>query len=495
MNPAPARPPGTRDAGSGAPRAWLAAASFSLVALVYLVHLGVVARHAVDVPFWDEWEMLNEGGLSRSLELGWVLERHNEHRIVPTRLATWIGYRLDGWNLAHQQIANFVVFGALLAATALAMRRAAPALEPAWRAAFVVLLLSGASRQNHAWGFQSQFHFFLLFFVLGSLLLFDPRRRLRDQALGALCLVGSAYSFSAGVVCAIVALVGHAAFALSHPRAGRAELARTLGVVLPASAATGLWFVGYASVEGHPALRGPGDLEFWRWLLDMLALGFGYTRSSSLLGLACLALVAAPCLALARQRAERSDPGAWLLATLVAGLLGALASIASGRSGFALLQAKSSRYVEIAMLMVPLAACAWHRRLAHRRVARPAALAALWLVAAAGHLDDWDLDRGYLDIAAEKRVGLRCLETLYERAAAEPRSLRNAPRCPYIYPAPLERRLARARALRVSFYRRIEERRAAPETRGAPGAPRRLGYPGSEPHAPPGAGAALWEER
>src|SRR5262249_24071414 len=152
-------------------------------------------------------------------------------------------YRIDGWNLAHLAIVNFALFGALLAAVALAIRRADPALGAPWIALFLVLLLSGTSRQNHAWAFQSQFHFFLLFLLLPAVLLFDARQRSRDQALGLLCLAGSAYSFSGGVACAGVLLVGYAAFKLPRARSAREKRRQLLGVTLAGAAAIALWFV------------------------------------------------------------------------------------------------------------------------------------------------------------------------------------------------------------------------------------------------------------
>src|SRR5262249_45750552 len=158
------------------------------------------------------------------------------------------------------------------------------------------------------------------------------------------------------------------------------------------------------------------------------------------LGVACLGLVIAPLALLARERAARRDPGLWLLTTLVLALLAALASIAIGRSGLPLRGAKSSRYAEIAMLLVPPSPSARHPPLPGRRRARALALAALWLTACVGSLDDWDLDRAYLDVAARKRVGIRCLEDYLRRVELEGRSPREGPRCPTLYPRPLEGR-------------------------------------------------------
>ena len=54
-------------------------------ALVFLVHLGVILHHAVDVPFRDEWELLRPNGLPAGLSLSWLWEQQNEHRIPLVR--------------------------------------------------------------------------------------------------------------------------------------------------------------------------------------------------------------------------------------------------------------------------------------------------------------------------------------------------------------------------------------------------------------------------
>jgi hypothetical protein len=92
----------------------LTAAVSAACAGLYLLHLVCVWKYAVNVPYWDEWDLFTPTQLPSGLSLRWLFAQHNEHRLVTTRLLIWILYRLDGWNVATHQLVNIVVYGTLL---------------------------------------------------------------------------------------------------------------------------------------------------------------------------------------------------------------------------------------------------------------------------------------------------------------------------------------------------------------------------------------------
>ena len=90
-------------------KAWLQKLPLIACAVLFLWHLGVIYKHAVNVPYWDEWETFQQDALPSGLSLGWLLAQVNEHRILVGRLQIWALYHLDGWNLRHHQILNFLL--------------------------------------------------------------------------------------------------------------------------------------------------------------------------------------------------------------------------------------------------------------------------------------------------------------------------------------------------------------------------------------------------
>src|ERR1051325_1859067 len=83
---------------------------------LYLFHFSLIWKHAVDVPDEDEWASFESNQLPIGLTLGGRVAQHNEHRLATTRLFIWSQYRLNGWNLAIHQKANFILYALILVA-------------------------------------------------------------------------------------------------------------------------------------------------------------------------------------------------------------------------------------------------------------------------------------------------------------------------------------------------------------------------------------------
>lgn len=420
------------------------AAALVVVAVGFVAHLLLVARHAVDLPYGDEWDLLAPDALPRGLTVEWLLALHNEHRIVPTKLQAWVLLRLCDLDGVAFVLSSFVAFGALLAALlAWLVRRGLP---PLGAGACGLLLLSPIAFQNHAWGFQSQVHLALLALLAGAAGVFGDGRLAR--AGGVAALIAGAFTFAAGVPYALAVVAGavlHRGEAARACRAAgdlagarRARLDAAL-VAVPCAAALVLWTIGWEGAGLGPTW--PTRARFWDVWLNLVSLGFGFETRSALLGLPCLVVVVAPAAALVRR--DPRDPRAWELASITAGLLLGLATIALARGAWGAGYAKTSRYAELALPLVPVAALAWWRLLAAARpAARAAAPGAVLALACAGLADDWSLD-GYRSIEEQKRAAL--LRIAAHRGGRL--------RCPEVYPGWLEERLAAARALGLSFTR------------------------------------------
>ena len=416
---------------------------YVLAAMLFAVHFFFVAIYAVDVPYWDEWEMLVDGGLQQRFDPVWLLARHNEHRIVFTKLQIWLLYRINHWDVATQILMNFILFGGLLASVGWMMRRIDPTTPHPLIGVTMMLMMSAASFQNHAWAFQSQFHLFLLFHVLAVMLLMDDRRQGARLVCGLIGLVCCVYSFSAGVACSAVLAVLAVIFKWRCGRRTHAGL-----IIAVAVTAIGLWFIGYDGAGGF-ALTWPHRWRFWEVLVNIVSLGFGYETISTGIGVLCLAAVLAP---MVTRRIS------WPAAALTLGLLAALASIAMGRSVIGVKAAKeASRYVGIAMLLIPFAVVQWRLTLARQPMLRGVVIGGLLLLALIGNWNNWNFDEAYDHYAKRKMAGLRCVGKYYAAVYVLGQSAQpGAPLCRALYDAPLGERFDRAVKLKLSFLKRIE---------------------------------------
>src|SRR5262249_55217188 len=142
-----------------------------LFLVVFSAKLLFLGSYHVTVPYWDEWVM--GADLFRpyhDCSLGWsqMFRLHNEHRVFFTRLLSLALLVVDGqWDPRLQQVVDAAIH-ALTAGVLAAML---------WRASgrrhlltllgvCVVTFALPFSWENTLLGFQSQFYFQLLFFVL-----------------------------------------------------------------------------------------------------------------------------------------------------------------------------------------------------------------------------------------------------------------------------------------------------------------------------------------
>jgi hypothetical protein len=209
-----------------------------------------------------------------------------------------------------------------------------------------------------------------------------------------------------------------------------------------------LWLVDYRKPLHHPVLALPHEWQFWALFLHLLAFGFGIDRVSITLGAFYLCVVLTPMVALIVIHGRNLPIGLWRNFTLTLAVLAVLASVAVGRAGFGIEQAKASRYFEFAMSLLPLSVLNWTLFLQRSKSLRVAAVTSLWIICLLAFRDNWRHFRYYKREAVHRKVGLDCLAAYYEGKGDS--------NCPTIFPVPLPvHLLEEAKALNVSFYRSI----------------------------------------
>jgi hypothetical protein len=440
-------------------------AAVAVLIILYVVHFYFIWVNAVDVAFWDEWDFFLPGGLSRKLSVSWLFAPHNEHRVVLTKLEVWLLFRLNDWDTAFHQRLDFVYWGGFISALVICVARRAR-MGIAAAAVFAVFLLSNTAWQNHSWPGLSTFHFFVTGVLLGCYWLFDPGQRWSRLIAALVAFEVAILSMISGLAFTAVAAVIYAVFKLSrvfsaHGPDRRREWVQCFVVIGLLTMGVLTYFIGYENPNPHAwvPLTSPALWSFWARLVGQ---GFGFEATvdsqqghaltltqanASFIGAACVAIVLAP-LVIAAVRYKRHWPDAmWFSAAGVFGILGILGTIAVGR---ALIGTVASRYAEVGVLLVPLAAVEWASALRGLPRVAVTALILVWMTAAAGHADNWDF-RIYREHAQNNRVGRNCVRVMLTHPLGD-RLI-----CPAIYPRELGPRLAGARALRPRFIQDLEE--------------------------------------
>jgi hypothetical protein len=134
-------------------------AGFLLTCAALGVALGYVLCFAVDVPFWDDWELVHQlqmltDGTLRAQDV-WAL--HNEHRNAVPRLVMFGLVALSGYDTVAQSLFTVTHLAILLAYAYLWARRSCgwPRFTaPLWFVTVAFLLLGLRQHENLLWGFQ-----------------------------------------------------------------------------------------------------------------------------------------------------------------------------------------------------------------------------------------------------------------------------------------------------------------------------------------------------
>ncbi len=420
---------------------WANHAFMALGGLFLALHLTILMSYSVNIPMWDEWALLGENSLAKALNTSWLFEFHNEHRIVWTKLQTWLLYRAGGWNLNANVMINFFMYAvfSLFVVKTLQDRFAVPM-------GFVLVLMSSTLPwYNHYNPFQSQFHYLLIFFFSAVM---TAIRSDRLHRLSALFAIAAAYSFSSGIICAAACVGLYLTLAYLRPSMRSSYLMQALlvGIFI------GLWFIGFHRSAGHPPFAMPWHPAFWHHYLNTLSAGFGYQGLSMIPGAVLLLTAAGLCLWRVFTLGELTeDQRADYIGviTIIAAILGSIASISMARAAFGAVQAKASHYTEISGFLIPflwILFTAASRKVPHH--AGKFLIAGVVLVLVIPFHDEFKWKRVYTREFEKKLAAQRCVGDYYKG--------RSDGSCPMTYFVCLKDELDRAKKLKVLFYRELK---------------------------------------
>lgn len=401
----------------------------------------VIAMTSVNVPAGDEWDSLNSNALPAGFNWNYIFAFHNEHRGVFTKLQNYIFFKFTDWNMVYQIHFNYIIFCSIvLFLLWFQKKNIIGSTKGVW-----VLLFFMASPlivDNHNWAIQSFFHYFELFGLLAMYFATKQSLRTSDFWLAALFATFSTYAFAAGMFFAfVVAGVLVYRLVLEPKKSSMMFLARGSSV-LALVGCMGLWFVGYHKPPGHPALVWPYDIDFWYFFSNSISLGFGFKTSSAIIALIALGFAAAPLWPSLRKAFSFKHQYVSFAFFGAMAVLGALSSIALSRAGFGIGQAKTSRYAELSILLVPFVGWLLWDLAQNSERYRKIFKYFIWFIFL-GFAGDYSYST-YFRVQQDRQEALVCISKYYsgENKTGD---------CPVLYPGPIGERLDVAKKLKLSW--------------------------------------------
>ena len=343
------------------------AAAGLLLALI-LTHFVFLNLFAVNIPYWDEWAIYTpDVGMLRMFELKWYFEPHNEHPVLLTKIFAVIHHFLHGrtpWGEHWINFSFYIGFIAILWRTALKEKLVQP-----WVASLFVIFWAGPlAFFNLVHRYHNGWHFSLFFATLSAYFLFQKPVRI---GWGILAGLGAHLCFGNGLVFAGVLFILKTlelAVSALHLKRQRQPLPINLykkwllGIALFVVAITIDWqYVRVTPMQHDPSY--PWQARFWVFVTNLIANGFGIETPDLALACICTFIVVAPLFillfAVVLRPHKKYSEFSWFWPALSAAILVSCCAMTYARGFSGPEGAKSYRFFEVPMALVPLALFSW----------------------------------------------------------------------------------------------------------------------------------------
>ncbi len=425
--------------GRAGGRWWRPGSHFAWAVSLFLAGLGakygLILAKGFSFPYHDQWQAeaaeLFIPYLSGKFTLATLVEPHNEHWIIFTRLLDLTLLRLNGqWDSLLEMTCNAVIHCAGVAGFAWAM--ASLLGKRSWLLIWPVLALDLAlpfAWENTLWGFQSQFYFLFLFSWLTIWLLAVNEPLSRRWWLGVATALAANFTMAPGMLASATVIIITALAAWKERNWRRhAPTWIACGVTLGVGMVLKLSLEADFTDNAHNVrdlLTALGKSLAWPWVT---------VPWYALVNLLPLALLAWVCF---RSR-EPVEPGEWMIFGMAiwAGLQGLAAAYARGNGG----PDPSSRYLDSLSFVGISGALAGYVLLNQRRPGRRmfswlAALLVGWTIMGLlglGVLTHRAWTEAIPDVVAEKAAQLKASRAWVETGdarvfLAQPKDMRLQP--------------------------------------------------------------------
>lgn len=322
-----------------------------------LLIAAMVARYGVNVPFWDQWELVRllDKAATGQLTFRDFWEQHNEHRIVFPRVVMLALASVTRWDIRYELAANIVVALGVLGMLALLIERTvrpvAPGLTSWLILAASLSTFSLTQWENWLWGWQLQIFMNALAAVVSVWALARWGPRWPGLALAIFAATAGTLSFATGLI--LLALVPLGLIIAPQFDQGTGRLKRLAFAGAGVVGVVTLYLNGFHLNPVHPTplFLFSHPLSYAHYILIYLGSGLGAwskTVSASWGAMGIVTFVWCGAWLWTRSRAYRHILLPWILLGLYGILSGFMTGI--GRAGFGEGQGMASRYITISSL-------------------------------------------------------------------------------------------------------------------------------------------------
>ncbi|MBA2585906.1 MAG: hypothetical protein H0U99_05420 [Chthoniobacterales bacterium] len=323
----------------------------------------LISRYGVNVPFWDEWNLVDlfEKAHAHRLSFADFFAQNNEHRVVFPKIIFLLLEHFTHWNTRAEMF--FSVF--LCALTALCLQwvlwRTLRLPSPRLLMLMViinVLLFSPCQYENWLWGYQLACFLLASCLLAGVAVLCSELPQLVKFLFAGGCAMVATFSGGNGMLLWPLLLL---TFLLRTDRSNRKAAIRwSSGWILIATCAAGLYFFHYQKPPWHPPLASSRNLlDYYCYISAFLGSPLGrHEEGASLIWPVSVGSVAlALCILIAgtitwrrRDTALLRNAAPWISIGGFALLSSIMACIT--RIGFGRTQALESRYTTFSLLLI-----------------------------------------------------------------------------------------------------------------------------------------------
>lgn len=401
----------------------------------------VIALTTVNIPFGDEWENLRPWALPKGFTFEYLFAFHNEHRIVFTKLLNYIFFYTTDWNIKYQVIFNYLIYASLvLFLISFQKKHISGATKGIWVLPF--FLASPLIYENHSWAIQSVFHFCVLFGVLSIFYATREKIKNSDYWLSGILAVFSIYSLAAGLFFALITLFVLVYRLALSPKSPWWDVVLKGLAIFVLVGGTAMWFSGYQKQEGHPQFTWPYRPSFWYFYANLISLGFGFRSANGIIALGSLGVVALVLWKNLKRAFSFKQHYISLAFFASLAVLAAFGAITLARTEFGIGQAKTSRYAELGVLLVPFIGWLFWTLAQRSEKFQKGFKYFIWFICL-GFAGDYSYSK-YFSIQNVREEGLVCISKYYQG-----KNMHGD--CPDIYPGPIGILLENAKKMSLSW--------------------------------------------
>lgn len=186
-------------APSSAGNMGLSRLEWSFCLLIPLFNIILVWVYGVNVPFWDEWDLIAFFEQSQHrLDFQALWHQHNEHRVVWVKLLYWVYWKLGMLDLRLVMITSQLLLASTLPLILLELKKIAS--TPVVLMLCSMWILTPVHHTNVFWAFQFQWYALWAFAMLNLAMLCQENLTPRRFAMACLAGMGAMLCTLGGVV-------------------------------------------------------------------------------------------------------------------------------------------------------------------------------------------------------------------------------------------------------------------------------------------------------